>query len=130
MSKKQQTESQQVVLSWGGDGEQRQAILYASLFQVAAHLTQICHPAGGQAEEVVGTFTKVYALLHDWYNGSSFKAEIKRMLDILLPNGHVPGNGASPTASQEPIDLGSAWMLPNGTRDKQTPPKARGPRWE
>ena len=89
MGKKNEKERQEVVINWEGDQVQRHAILYSGLFQVASQLTQICHPNGGNPEEVVDTFTKIYDLLHSWYKGDTFKAEMKRMLDVLLPDPYA-----------------------------------------
>jgi hypothetical protein len=111
---KKEKEPQEVVIKWGGDLEQRHAILYSGLFQVAAQLTQICHPNGGKPDEVVDTFTQVYALLHEWYKGSDFKVEIKRMLEILLPDG--PGGGDEQTLTTREIDVA-------GFRPRQASPK-------
>ena len=79
---------QEIVIT-RGDMEQRQAILYSSLFQVAAQLTQICHPNGGNPHEVLATFIAIYDPLEDWYKGAPLTGEIKKMLDRLLPE--VPG---------------------------------------
>jgi hypothetical protein len=96
MGKKKENERQEVVINWDGDQGQRHAILYSGLFQVASQLTQICHPNGGKPEEVVDTFTKVYDLLHSWYKGDAFKAEMRRMLDVLLPDPYAAPEQRSP----------------------------------
>ena len=85
--------SQDVVVTWGNK-DQQEIVLHASLFQVAAQLTQIRHPDGGKTnQEIVETFTGIYELLDDWYRGTTMKAEIKRALDTLIPDppGFVPG---------------------------------------
>lgn len=97
MGKKNETdekEPQQVVINWG-DRDHQQAILYSSLFQVAARLTEICHPNGGKPKEVLDTFIEIYEPLAEWYRGTPAKAELKKMLDTLLPD--PPGYGDSTT---------------------------------
>jgi len=76
---------QQVMITWGNEKHQ-ETMIYQSLFQVAAQLTQVCHPNGATPKEVVATFTEVYEPLIDWYKGSPMKVEIRKMLDVLLPD--------------------------------------------
>jgi hypothetical protein len=81
---KEDKSPQQVVINWA-DRDHQQAILYSSLFQVAAQLTQICHPNGGKPKEVLDTFIEIYEPLSEWYRGTPVKEEIKKMIDTLLP---------------------------------------------
>ena len=83
---------QQVVITWG-DNQQRKAMLHSSLFQVAGQVTQICLTTGKTPEEVVATYTKAYELLDEWYRGSPFKEDLKKLLDTLYPDppGYQPG---------------------------------------
>ena len=47
---------QELVMGWK-DRELQRALMYSSLFQVTAELTRICHPSGGNPQEVLDTFT-------------------------------------------------------------------------
>ena len=78
MGKKNQEDlgPQEVVITWG-NREHQQAMLYSSLFQVAAQLTKVCHPTGAKPKEVVDTFIEIYQPLSEWYKGAPMKAEIR-----------------------------------------------------
>ena len=106
--RKEEQKPQEVVLDWGIE-RHRQAMLQASVFQIAAQLTQARYPSGGASEEeIVASFTKTYDLLQDWYRGAPLKAEIEGMLDKLYPDppGYEPGETLLPKTQDFPEHLG------------------------
>ena len=88
------TQPQQMEMKWDSSREHQEAMLNSSLFEVAARLTEVRHPNGGESEEaIVSSFTKTYDLLHDWFRGAPIKEELRKALDKLypVPAGYKPG---------------------------------------
>ncbi|MDY6833585.1 MAG: hypothetical protein SVY53_02145 [Chloroflexota bacterium] len=48
--------------------EEAQPLYNAHLMIVGAQLTQVCHPNGGNADEIVDTYARVMTRLIDWFN--------------------------------------------------------------
>ena len=61
--------------------EQAQISYNSNLMIVGAHLTQICHPNGGTADDIVDTYTHVMSKLVDWLNIVPLREKLESMLD-------------------------------------------------
>ena len=87
-----------------GDTEQQNAILYSSLYQLTARLTEICVVNGKPIDEVMDTFTKLYERVEDWYRCAPLKEELKGLLDKLYPDlpGSEPGETLLPKVRPSP----------------------------
>ena len=66
--------------------QQREAILYASLFQVVGRLTEVCLTSGKDTKEAIRIYSELYdELVINWFKAKPVKNEIKNWLDGLLP---------------------------------------------
>ena len=67
-----------------------EALYEANLIMVASQLTTTLVTVSSKKpecpEDIMETFSRMHALLEDWYSGAPKKRELKQMLDTMLPN--------------------------------------------
>ena len=61
--------------------EEAQSRYNANLMLVGAQLTQVCHPNGGDPDEIVATYERVMGKLLDWFNIVPLRERLETMLD-------------------------------------------------
>ena len=61
--------------------EEAQPLYNAHLMLAGAQLTQVCHPNGGNPDDIVDTYARVMTRLIDWFNIVPLREKLESMLD-------------------------------------------------